>query len=46
MSDGVAGGHRFLRKLWTMVYNHSNHHDPTPLDTAIKRGAASATQDP
>ena len=32
--EGVAGGHRFLRKLWTMVYNHSNHHDLTPLNTA------------
>ena len=32
--EGVAGGHRFLRKLWTMVYNHISQHDLPSLDTA------------
>jgi leucyl-tRNA synthetase len=32
--DGVAGAHRFLRKLWTMVSNHLQQPDLADLDIA------------
>ena len=32
--DGVAGAHRFLRKLWTMVHAHLESGAVEPLDTA------------
>ena len=30
--EGVAGGQRFLRKLWTMVHNHTENDGATELD--------------
>ena len=32
-NEGVAGAHRFLRKLWVMVNSHLEEHSITELDT-------------
>jgi leucyl-tRNA synthetase len=32
--EGVAGAHRFLRKLWKMVANHLTRGEPSPLNVA------------
>ena len=36
---GVAGAHRFLRKLWTMVHEHGNSDVVPELDAAKLNGA-------
>jgi leucyl-tRNA synthetase len=37
--QGVAGAHRFLRKLWTMVHNHGDSDAMPQLDIAKLNGA-------
>ncbi|MCK9470085.1 MAG: leucine--tRNA ligase [Porticoccaceae bacterium] len=36
--EGVAGAHRFLRKLWRAVASHLDKGQPGPLDTAALQG--------
>ena len=38
--DGVAGAHRFLRKLWTMISSHLQQSDLTSLDLTSLGSAA------
>jgi leucyl-tRNA synthetase len=37
--EGVNGQHRFLRRLWKAVYDHSQHGPPAPLDVTALSAA-------